>query len=875
MKKLISIVIVLLAVAVSSESHAFPKSRDDRIIVKFKSSLKKENIADFAKNKDIIIIKQLKKTKIHLIKVKKGKTVKQMVDELKNNPHIEYAEPDYIIKAIAVPNDPGFSSLWGMYNSQNTNADIDAIQAWDIINTNSTIVAVIDTGVDYTHPDLQANMWENDVEIPDNNIDDDGNGFIDDVYGWDFRNEDSDPYDDNSHGTHCAGTIGAEGNNSIGVAGVNWKTRIMALKFLSSYGSGSTSDGIECIEYAIQMGAKVINASWGSTYYSQALKDAIELANASGVLFVAAAGNSGTDNDVAPHYPSSYDCDNIIAVAASDNTDNLAYFSCFGKNSVDIAAPGVSIYSTIPDSSYGYKSGTSMAAPHVAGSAALIMSQFPQCTHLMIKEKLLWSVDRISQFESKILSSGRLNLYKSLLPSLILSHTLFIMEEDDDKPEPSEFVQLFIAVKNMGTNAENVSVRVTSDSSFVEVQNSNHNYGIIETFQSKTNEQAYVLRIADDIPYLCIIAQLRVVITGDSDESSHTIALKIYGSPENTEGKVLIVKDYSQYIGVYTSALNQLSVEHDTWDTFISGVPEEDIMKDYGMVIWFTGDDYTSTLTDEEIIVLEQYLDSGGKLFITGQDIGYDIQDKDFYLSYLHAHYTRDNAGLSGIRGKVGTFMSNTEFSINQIWPDEIAAIYPAEPVLFYEAGAMNSANLSSKDETPVSPDSSSDLTAGIYVEDENYKIVYFAFGFEGIESEEMRLVVMKNVIEKLAEESIEVEMPPADITKKQEDDDDPEALIEDIEIWNNPVNININPEVRILLKSDAQNDTQTIDAGIFDINGKPVKMFTYGNNAGDNTLEIKWDCTDEDDQQIKPGVYFFALRNSNSKKAKQIFLVK
>ena len=870
MKKIVNLIVVLLVLAVSSESHASPEYRQDRIIVKFKSSLKKENIADFAEDKNLSIIKQLKKTKIHLIKVKKNKTVKQMVDELKNNPKIEYAEPDYIIKAIAVPNDPGFSSLWGMYNSQNTNADIDAIQAWDIINTNSTIVAVIDTGVDYTHPDLQANMWHNDVEIPDNNIDDDGNGFIDDVYGWDFRNEDNDPYDDHSHGTHCAGTIGAEGNNSIGVAGVNWKTRIMALKFLSSYGSGSTSDGIECIEYAIQMGAKVINASWGSTYYSQALKDAIDMANASGVLFAAAAGNSGTDNDVSPHYPSSYDCENIIAVAASDNTDNLAYFSCFGKNSVDIAAPGVSIYSTIPDSSYGYKSGTSMAAPHVAGSVALMMSQFPQYSHVMIKEKLLGSVDRGPQFELKILSSGRLNLCKSLLPSLILSHTIFVLEEDDNKPEPSETVQLFIAVKNMGTNTENVSVRVTSDSSFVEVLNSNHNYGTIETFQSKTNEQAYVLKIADDIPYLCIIAQLRVVIAGNTDESSHTISLKVYGNPENTEEKVLIVKDYSQYIGVYTSALDQLSVEHDTWDVFISGVPEEDIMKDYGMVIWFTGDDYTSTLTDEEILVLEQYLDSGGRLFITGQDIGYDIRYNDFYLNYLHAHYTRDNAGLSGVSGKSGTLMSNIEFTINQIWPDEIAAIFPAEPVLYYKANSPNSVSLTSKDDTSVSPDSSSDLTAGIYVEDENYRIVYFAFGFEGIQSEEMRLVVMKNVIEKLTDGAIEVELPPGNVAEKQNEETQI-SLIEDIEIWNNPANMTINPEVRILLKSDLQN----IDAGIFDINGKPVKMFTCGNSAGNNILEIKWNCTDDKDQQVKPGIYFFALRSNSSREAKQIFVVK
>ncbi|MCK4886310.1 MAG: S8 family serine peptidase, partial [Planctomycetes bacterium] len=313
-----------------------------------------------------------------------GMTVEEALQQFNGADGILYAQPNYEVKAISTfPDDPRFDDLWGMHNTGQTggtaDADIDAPEAWDISTGSSEIiVAVIDTGVGYTHPDLAANMWVNEAEKNGTpGVDDDGNGYVDDIYGYDFCNYDGDPMDDHYHGTHCAGTIGGIGNNSEGVAGVNWNVRIMALKFLSASGGGWTDDAIKCIEYSTLMGANLSSNSWGGDSYSQGLKDAIDAAGAAGMLFAAAAGNDNEDTDVHPHYPSSYDCESIISVMATDHSDNKAGFSCWGPVSVDLGAPGVDILSCQLGGGYKYASGTSMATPHVAGACALIWSMNP------------------------------------------------------------------------------------------------------------------------------------------------------------------------------------------------------------------------------------------------------------------------------------------------------------------------------------------------------------------------------------------------------------------------------------------------------------------------------------------------------------------
>jgi serine protease len=300
---------------------------------------------------------------VYELRLQPQTTLADAVRLLRTVPGVIRVEPNYRIQLAAVPNDPMFSSQWALANNQ-TGADIRALAAWDI-NTNASniTVAVIDTGIDYKHSDLAANMWRNSREIPNNGLDDDGNGYIDDVFGYDFANNDSDPMDDHGHGTHVAGIIGAVANNGRGIAGVAWNVRLMAVKFLSSNGTGTVADAVRAIDYAVQMGARIINASWGGAGYSSILAQAINRAENAGVLFVTAAGNNGTNNDQTPTYPASFPNTNILAVAASDRNDNLATFSNFGPSTVHLAAPGVGILSTLPNDGYASWSGTSMAAP--------------------------------------------------------------------------------------------------------------------------------------------------------------------------------------------------------------------------------------------------------------------------------------------------------------------------------------------------------------------------------------------------------------------------------------------------------------------------------------------------------------------------------
>lgn len=374
-------------------------------------------------------IKAFSMVPAELVKLPPGAKLEEMIEAYAADPNVAYAEPDYLVNTCELPNDPRLSELWGMRNTGQTGgtpgADIGAEQAWAIATgTTNVIVAVIDTGIDYTHPDLAANMWVNEGEIPGNGIDDDGNGFVDDVHGYDFAYNDSDPMDVRGHGTHCAGTIGAVGDNGVGVAGVNWRVRLMAAKFLNDSGSGYTSDAVDALEYAVANGAHISNNSWSGGGYSSTLKAAIEAAGAAGHLFVAAAGNSGSNNDVDPHYPSSYDCENILAVASSDHNDNRSGFSCYGLTSVDIAAPGSSILSTVPGNGYGLKSGTSMATPHAAGVAALLKSQRMDVSHSELKQWLIDGVDQLPQWDGVVVSGGRLNVANSLL----LSDPPFVLE---------------------------------------------------------------------------------------------------------------------------------------------------------------------------------------------------------------------------------------------------------------------------------------------------------------------------------------------------------------------------------------------------------------------------------------------------------------
>jgi thermitase len=320
------------------------------------------------------------------------------------------------------PNDPMFDEQWALNNTgQNggkEKAHVDALKAWlKTKGSDKVVVAVLDSGVDYTHPDLVSNIWFRPDSIPQ--YTDDELGTFNDEHGFNATDNLSDPMDDNGHGTHCAGIIGAEGNNDEGIAGINWNVQIMPLKFLGRGGFGTTKDAIEAINYAVDrkqkgVNVRVISASWGSTQYSKALEDAIRAAGEAGILFIAAAGNDGSSNDKRPHYPSNYDLPNVMSVAALDRNDQLASFSNFGTKTVHIAAPGKDILSTWLNDQYREASGTSMATPYVSGVAALVLASEPNLTVAKLRERLLKSVDKLDNLSDKVESGGRLNAAKAL-----------------------------------------------------------------------------------------------------------------------------------------------------------------------------------------------------------------------------------------------------------------------------------------------------------------------------------------------------------------------------------------------------------------------------------------------------------------------------
>jgi subtilisin family serine protease len=402
-----------------------PTAHPARVLVRFQrgtSPATRQTAHDAAQTLEIL-------TEYHavsdllLVRVPEGK-VDEAVEAYRNAPGVLYAEPDYIGYAVEVPDDPYFDVLWGLQNTGQTvygdpgtaGADIRAVDAWDITTGDPDLrIAVIDTGVNYNHQDLEANMWTNPGEIPGNGIDDDGNGYIDDVHGIDTLWDDSDPMDDHGHGSHCSGTIGGVGNNGRGVAGVNWECQIVAVKFISAGGGGYVSDAVEAFQYVIDNDIRISSNSWAFIDAPQSLYDAVEATQAIGHIVVAAAANgcpffgNPTNIDVFPYHPASYDLPNIVSVAATNNDDIRASFTNYGPASVDLGAPGVFVYSTVLGAGYGYKSGTSMATPHVAGLLALVAARSPELTWQELLERVFLTVRPLDDLAGFTTTGGIIN----------------------------------------------------------------------------------------------------------------------------------------------------------------------------------------------------------------------------------------------------------------------------------------------------------------------------------------------------------------------------------------------------------------------------------------------------------------------------------
>lgn len=410
----------------------------DRLIVTYKAGTSATTQAATRSSKRVAKVRRISVTGpvSEVVQLPAGQTVADAMVSLKADPAVQFAEPDYIVQSLATSNDPSFTNgtLWGMQGDASTPANPNgsgAAEAWGAGYTGSSnvVVGVIDEGIQASHPDLAANIWTNPGEIAGDGIDNDGNGYIDDVNGWDFFTNDATIFDGatnpsiDSHGTHVAGTIGGVGNNGQGVAGVNWSVKMISAKFLGA-GGGSISAAISAVNYLvdakIRHGANIvaINNSWGGGGFSATMAAAINRAGDAGILFVAAAGNSGTNNDTSANYPSNYECTNggtrgwdcVVAVAATDRNGALASFSQFGASTVDLGAPGVAITSTVPNNSYASYDGTSMASPHVAGAAALCASMDPTLSAPAIRSALMGSAAPTAALNGRSVTGGRLDI---------------------------------------------------------------------------------------------------------------------------------------------------------------------------------------------------------------------------------------------------------------------------------------------------------------------------------------------------------------------------------------------------------------------------------------------------------------------------------
>lgn len=410
---------VLLCASSAYANQNEPEAVPGEYIVKLRTPISedKETFNYFSERLGAVVKSAIPSFNILVIQrpvFEKSESVKKILaeDEL-----VEYVEPNLIYRISRTPNDPMYGQLWGMKNKNKPGIDIGAEAAWDIeTGDKNLVVAVIDTGINYNHPDLKDNLWTNTAELNGKpGVDDDGNGVVDDIYGYNAAAQTGDPLDDHGHGSHCAGTIGASGNDGKGIVGVAWNVKLMGVKFLTASGGGSLDGAIRAVDYATKMGAKILSNSWGGGGFSQALKEAIERSDAAGALFVAAAGNDSNNNDSRPTYPATYDVPNVLSVAAIDSNGNLASFSNYGRTKVHVAAPGVGITSANKNGTYDTWSGTSMACPHVSGIAALLFSHDRGLSSHEVKQRIVSTAQRVSSLRNRVRSGGIANAHTALI----------------------------------------------------------------------------------------------------------------------------------------------------------------------------------------------------------------------------------------------------------------------------------------------------------------------------------------------------------------------------------------------------------------------------------------------------------------------------
>jgi|tagenome__1003787_1003787.scaffolds.fasta_scaffold20929799_2 thermitase len=399
-----------LALVASAPAYAAPVY-SSRLVLGYAQGVSADRAAQAVERHGGRVLRRLAGVRGAVVQARGGLAADVLLRRLRDDGRFRYAERDYLVATSETPNDPLYASQYAL--DQPSGADVAAPLAWDR-STACSKIAVLDSGVDKDHPDLRPNLWKNSNEKSGNGKDDDKNGYVDDVYGADILDGKGSGLDANGHGTHVAGIVAATGNNADGVSGICWKASVMSVRFLDAKGRGGTADAVDAIDYAVHEGAKILNCSFGTSSKSSALEDAVEHAKSHGALLVVAAGNDGESIESHPSYPASFTQGNILTVAASTNRDTLASFSNYGSKSVDVAAPGDDILSTIEGGGFGVKSGTSMAAPLVAGAAAMLRQVDSKATYSELRTALRQSVDKPPALNGKVLYGGRLNVRLAL-----------------------------------------------------------------------------------------------------------------------------------------------------------------------------------------------------------------------------------------------------------------------------------------------------------------------------------------------------------------------------------------------------------------------------------------------------------------------------
>ena len=724
-----------------------------------------------------------------------GVAMKQAIDALSRNPLVSYVEPNYVYRPAVTPNDTYYTNggLWGMYGSDSpvasgpagtTNAwGSNAEQAWNnnITGSRSIVVGIIDEGVQTTHPDLNDNIWVNPYEVAGDGIDNDGNGYVDDIHGWDFFHNDNTVYDagEDAHGTHVAGTIGGEGNNSSGVVGVNWAVTMISTKFLGPTG-GSTSNAVKALDYLTDLknrhGINIVatNNSWGGGGYSQSLHDAIIRSAKKDILFVAAAGNSTSNNDTTASYPSNYNTlvgtstqtaaayDAVIAVASITNTGAISSFSSYGATTVDIGAPGSSITSSVPVNTYATYNGTSMATPHVTGAVALYASaQGSTISAASIRNAILTSAVPTTSLTGKTTTGGRLNVYEAI-------RKLSFVDLDKAVYGSSQVagISLTSSAANLNSGVADtvvVSVRSTSETTPISVTltETGINTGLFTgTLQlgSGTPVADSTLQVAHNDTITVQYAALNLSDTATVDAQAPSISA-INASPGATtatvtwttgEASIARVRyglspstltqtwNGSQYVTSHSAVLNGLaaattwyyqievtdavgntgsssvlsfttqnpaailyvdddqgatferfftaafaanSLAYDTWNVSAAGVlPTGQDLQRYRIVVWNTGSDYNSVnagLSVAEQSAITQYLTTGGRIFISGQDVLYNGVSVDFQTNYLKiASFTNDVATAAHTESGVAESLITNGMSLPVTAPADFGSLY-------------------------------------------------------------------------------------------------------------------------------------------------------------------------------------------------------